>query len=1192
MNTAALVLVSAMAAAVCGAAPEAASIVTNLAGRDWSLPPATRETPNAGWAWCNSPDFAREWQKKFPIESPPDTLHFCGYKYLIWADVNPAPGQYNWEAVDKWVAQMTAVPHQGFAFYPAVFSRMLNGDQGTYTGKQYMVPHWLETEGWQGRNVRFYKDGEPTGWEPDSGYLGALEAFLKAVAERYAKHPRFAYIDIRCIDHVYGEGQLQRASTKAKIDDLEKNYGYSPERYEAYMRALFDLYARVFPGQEAKCVIQTMGPYMAGPPGRYDAASERAWLYGFSKGFGGRDGLVESWMQYLNLGNGCSVDPVTRHLVAEEEWHPVLKAWDTRGQGPVWLTENEEWGADSDRGPKENEATGWFVSNLRALQMRRNWIGLSIQTVWRDVPMSRYFQLSLGKTRAASPDAWCWLRESGAFGQWFQYPDEKKTLGTGRMGPTNGWLAQHFGYPREYEYINSERGAGKVINFERWLMQFDTAPDGMTRPALRTHTSQKAWDRKDRSPDKLWGQSHGGATGDAEYWARRTDHATGQDAIYLKADPKWFQSHAGPARLFVTYQDTHASSWRVEYQDQSGARQHSPTITTADSGELRTVTFELPSLAARGGFAGSNDFRLVRLSGGDLVVQLVRLAKWDATAPKSLSNAQTTAPHQPAEDDWWLPDWVKPVPNSGIYGAQNAPQGFVDVEHVVLPWGEIEPREGVYDWSLLTVALSKGRPVWVRFFASDVSHCPEWLARKYPDLKRHRYRWPDGGYDDITGYIHGQTTVRSAGDFYEVWDPRFEAEFRRFLDAFAQAGFGRDPRIRFAYFPHAFRWNEYSLKWVPEMAKAGFTPEQYVAWFKRTLADYVAAFDGDAGRIVYTGTGNREWIEWTGDDASFKRWDRAINLPDGGNVLSQACLNLGAGVRDGFTEAFNRFSWRPDWGLDLVTEGGYRYSVINESHPLISADRRFFGTENEDFDYLWPNVKHYHWLKLSTLNMLRLRMNWLFLGDYRVAPDLLQYMRRTMGRKVHESPDAWVALRQYRDPYLVDDQRGDGTENIRNFERWLYQRDLAPDGRTVAVERIEPPEKFRQLNGGSWEALRTDHRNGSDRIYFNVDDRFLKGGRNRVLVKVTYLDNHRGPWQLEYDAGEKAPHKPAKPVVGIGDGKWRTVTVELEDAAFENRQHGWADFRLRNDGHSDLTVRFVRLIKPEPPAHAAREGGG
>ena len=276
--------------------------------------------------------------------------------------------------------------------------------------------------------------------------------------------------------------------------------------------------------------------------------------------------------------------------------------------------------------------------------------------------------------------------------------------------------------------------------------------------------------------------------------------------------------------------------------------------------------------------------------------------------------------------------------------------------------------------------------------------------------------------------------------------------------------------------------------------------------------------------------------------------------------------------------------WLPDWGLNLVTDGSFRYSVINEKHPLISADRRFFGTENEDFDYLWPDVKTYHYLKLSTLNMLRLRMNWVFLGDYRVAPELLQYMRRTMGRKVQESPDAWVALRQYRDSYLVDQQRGDGTENIRNFERWLYQRDLAPDGLTVATHRIEPPTKFAALNGGSWEALRTDQARGSHRLYFNVDDPFLKGGPTRVLIKVTYLDDREGEWWIEYDAGPDAAWKKSPPVKNTHDGRWKTATVELADAAFENRQRGWADFCITKGGKEDLAVRFVRVIKTAPPS--------
>ena len=539
--------------------------------------------------------------------------------------------------------------------------------------------------------------------------------------------------------------------------------------------------------------------------------------------------------------------------------------------------------------------------------------------------------------------------------------------------------------------------------------------------------------------------------------------------------------------------------------------------------------------------------------------------------------------HQPGEDDWWLPDWVQPVPNSGVYGASQSPPRFVDAEWLVLPWRTIEPEEGRYDWSLLRNALAAGRPVWLRFFASDVSHCPDWLAKKYPNLRQHRYRWPGTGYDDITGYINGTSTIRSKGDFYEIWDPRFEAEFRRLLQEFARQGFGRDPRVRFAYFPHGFRWNEYSLKWVPEMVKAGFTPESYTAWFKRSLDDYIAAFNGDAGRIVYTGTGNREWVEWPGNQESSDRWDQAINRPDGGNVLSQYSLKAGCGVRDGFTEAFNHFSWRPDWGLSLVTEGGFRYSVINEQHPLIRADRQFFGTENEDFDSLWPGVKHYHWVKLATLNMLRLRMNWVFLGDYSVAPDLMQYMRRTMGRKVKDSPDAWVALRQYRDSYLVNDQHGDGTENIRNFERWLYQRDSAPDGLTAPTHRIEPPGSFAELNGGNWEALRTDQEHGCNRIYFNLDDEFLKGETMSVRIKVTYLDDGEGDWWINYDAGPDAVWKKSRTVTNTRDGRWKTVSIDVEDAAFKNRQRGWADFCITQGGKSDLAVRFVRVIKTAPP---------
>ena len=53
-------------------------------------------------------------------------------------------------------------------------------------------------------------------------------------------------------------------------------------------------------------------------------------------------------------------------------------------------------------------------------------------------------------------------------------------------------------------------------------------------------------------------------------------------------------------------------------------------MTNGTSGELRTAVFDLASVSARGGFAETNGFRIVRLSGGDLIAQIVRVIKWSS----------------------------------------------------------------------------------------------------------------------------------------------------------------------------------------------------------------------------------------------------------------------------------------------------------------------------------------------------------------------------------------------------------------------------------------------------------------------------------------------------------------------------------------------------------------------------------
>lgn len=117
-------------------------------GYDWQLPGYVRETSNAGRAWCDT-DFAVKWEKRYPIDAPSDHVYFVEFIYLVWADVHMGPGNFGWQLVDDWVAFIESVPHMGFAFFPAVFARMLQVDRGVFEGEPYMVPHWLETEGFR-----------------------------------------------------------------------------------------------------------------------------------------------------------------------------------------------------------------------------------------------------------------------------------------------------------------------------------------------------------------------------------------------------------------------------------------------------------------------------------------------------------------------------------------------------------------------------------------------------------------------------------------------------------------------------------------------------------------------------------------------------------------------------------------------------------------------------------------------------------------------------------------------------------------------------------------------------------------------------------------------------------------------------------------------------------------------------------
>jgi hypothetical protein len=560
--------------------PESAHLLRAVTGDDWSLPPDVRPTPNTGFGWVE-PEWVRRWTKLYPVDED-DGLSFCEYVFFNWADVNPEPGVYDWETVDREIERIARVPHLGFALWPRIYARSnVNGRKGHGTGRydgEPMLPRWLE----QQENVRYMPDGTVMHWRPDSGYVNALRPFLAELGRRYRELPRFLWVECRYNDPCWGEGGWRAG--REEFARAERECGLSSERIEAAMLRFIDAWAEAFRGVEDRVVLSNWGPNLYSFAPAYREASERIWQHAIKRGFGGRDGQVEVWYRYMTAGYGITVDP-DGYMILDEDYPPIKenRVWHTENEN--YLTGGNNWNAKF--GPDSLAEYRWFASNLRLLQMRRNWVTLlwteeGIDGGWAALKwpdMARYVQLSLGKTAETSPDAWCWLREGYAPGQLVDPP---------------------------------RSGTAAIRNFERWLIQRDVAAGGRTQPTAEVDISHMG----------QWA-----ARGDHEFQARRTDIASGQDSIYFQAARRWFGSSSQPVRLFVSYRDDPDVAWHVEYETPSGP-ETGPTIKSGGSGEWQTASLFIPAMRCAGTFADGMDFRLVAAGRHDAVVRLVRLAKW------------------------------------------------------------------------------------------------------------------------------------------------------------------------------------------------------------------------------------------------------------------------------------------------------------------------------------------------------------------------------------------------------------------------------------------------------------------------------------------------------------------------------------------------------------------------------------
>lgn len=535
-------------------------------GYDWRLPQEVKMHPSAGYLTWNP-----NWARKIADRGfhPDGGIHLASILMPVWADMNPAEGEYDWRKLDQQIRFSTKKPGTGYVLAVVGFSKM-HPNAFKKRPQRRVVPAWVEKKG----KVSYLANGMVAYWEPGCVGQKYFGTFLKALGDRYKKDPKLVAVSMAGLDCYHGEWCWRGYDSgfdAAKVDEIlreaEEKTGFNPKTYEAWGRKFIDDYVAAFSPNQRLLAWMNGSDNAIWTPRRkteYEAPTIALWKYAYAEGCGNRDGAVEVWNRMLFDGFGTRWTD-DGYLEVNEDLAPIK-------ENRCWYTENEfyrkEWG-------DEENALRWFTASMRTLQMRRSWVAVGAELDYLGTlfpGFNRWVELSLGKTAKTSSDAWTWLRE---------------------------------GYPKRDKPLK---------NYERWLFQRDTKPDGVTKPAQKIVV-----------PPRLAKPNRYVFATDYEFHARRTDRANGSNAIYFRADPAFVGEGKGNWELKITFVDTPEARWLVEHSALKGKRK-TGAVTNTGTGKLRTATFKLPALRFEQAFRGM-DFRIISVGSKDTVIRLVRLVK-------------------------------------------------------------------------------------------------------------------------------------------------------------------------------------------------------------------------------------------------------------------------------------------------------------------------------------------------------------------------------------------------------------------------------------------------------------------------------------------------------------------------------------------------------------------------------------
>lgn len=532
------------------------------------------------------------------VAAPGDTLSGSQNRFG-WKQLNPAPGQYNWQVIDDWLAKLQRAGKKG-----AIGVMLRCEDIG---GQDACAPDFAL----ENNPITINRADVPSscGFNSNDPRLkrlnflanqeSAIKNFVQAFGEKYRNNSTVAWIEVDV--GYWGEANPHAGSSTICDKQAQlKAYqaAYSSSEWVNYANRLVELYVSAFNNQKQLSVVTTGA--LHSQQERIERINYLVQLFNQGKKVGiHHSGLEADFPVGSKIGdNRAQYLPQTDTRAYAAHWSPLERLgqkmfvsfewnhWNPRGHYNLPLQPEDEahvWWSVLNALDKHADALLVFSPNMNASDS--TWNTANPIWNWKNQAAWSWFKRFASRTPAEAPEAWIAFRTS-----MFSAPD-------------SGENAQfYFGDLFDYEYF----------------IEHNLAASG------NSQIGHYAAEKNNGGANLPWDTNKSDWRG---AYNRQTDLVHGRPYLHLKVADQFASGSVNNAQIKVTYWDGNSSmtgnQWALEYDSGNGQVSRSELVSLGGSGQWKEKTFNLSNLSLNNSINGS-DFRLTAIK-GDTYFNMLRL---------------------------------------------------------------------------------------------------------------------------------------------------------------------------------------------------------------------------------------------------------------------------------------------------------------------------------------------------------------------------------------------------------------------------------------------------------------------------------------------------------------------------------------------------------------------------------------